>query len=68
MGSDRENDLLDQRHGEILTAIAGVHSRLDTLNGRTRMLESKVTVLSWAYGLASIAAAALWAKLSGHPQ
>lgn len=45
MGSERENELLDQRHQEVLTAISGVHTRLDVLNGRTRIVESKVTVL-----------------------
>ena len=64
----REDELIDQRHQEVLTAISGVHTRLDTLNGRTRNLESKVTVLSWAYGLASIAVTAVWAKLIGQPQ
>jgi hypothetical protein len=64
----REHELLDQRHTEILTAISGVHERLDTLNGRTRTLENKVSVLSWAYGVAGLVCAALWAKLTGHPQ
>lgn len=45
MGSERENELIDQRHQELLGAIKGVHDRLDTLNGRTRNLENKVTVL-----------------------
>ena len=49
--SDREDALIDQRHKEVLGAIQGVHERLDTLNGRTRTLENKVSVLSWAYGL-----------------
>ena len=43
--SDREDELLDQRHQEVLRAIEGVHDRLDTLNGRTRELEVKVKVL-----------------------
>lgn len=47
----REDELIDQRHNEVLDAIKGVHDRLDTLNGRTRTLENKVSVLSWAYGL-----------------
>ena len=64
----REDELLDQRHSEILTAISGVHERLDTLNGRTRKLENTVGVLSWAYGLAAAGVAMLWAKLTGsHP-
>ena len=64
----REDELLDQSHREVLDAIAGVHERLDTLNGRTRALESKVTVLWWAYGLAAAGTAAVWAKVSGHIQ
>lgn len=45
MGSERENELIDQRHQEVLGAIKGVHDRLDVLNGRTRAVENKVTVL-----------------------
>ena len=47
--SDREDNLLDQRHQQVITAISGVHDRLDLLNGRTRKLEQRVSVLSWAY-------------------
>lgn len=64
----REDQLLDQRHSEVITAISGVHERLDQLNGRTRTLENKVTVLSWAYGVAGLALAAIWAKFTGTPQ
>lgn len=66
--TQREDDLLDQRHTEVLGAIKGVHSRLDTLNGRTRTLENKVSVLSWAYGVAGLVAAGVWAKFTGSPQ
>lgn len=45
----REDELIDQRHAEVIDAIKGVHDRLDTLNGRTRRLENKVGILSWAY-------------------
>ena len=61
----REDDLLDQRHNEVITAISGVHERLDSLNGRTRSLENKVSVLSWAYGLAAAAVAFVAAKFTG---
>jgi len=64
----REDELIDQRHQEVLSAISGVHDRLDMLNGRTRTLESKVTVLWWAYGLAAAGTAAVWAKVTGHLQ
>lgn len=49
-------------------AIQGVHTRLDTLNGRTRTLENKVSVLSWAYGAAGIIAASIVAKFTGQQQ
>ena len=61
----REDDLLDQRHQELLTAISGVHERLDVLNGRTRKLENTVGVLSWAYGIAAAIVAYITAKLTG---
>ena len=64
----REDELIDQRHQEVLSAISGVHTRLDTLNGRTRNLESKVTVLWWAYAAASAALTALWLRFTGQPQ
>lgn len=64
----REDDLLDQRHDAVMMAISGVHTRLDTLNGRTRALENKVTVLSWAYGVAGIAVTAVWSKITGTSQ
>jgi hypothetical protein len=63
--SDREDQLIDQRHQAVMDAIEGVHTRLDTLNGRTRTLENKVTVLSWAYALAGAAVAGAWAKFTG---
>lgn len=48
-----------------MTAISGVHTRLDILNGRTRKLEQKVSVLSWAYGVATAAAAYMAAWITG---
>lgn len=63
--SDREDELLDQRHEAVMTAISGVHTRLDILNGRTRKLEQKVSVLSWAYGVATAAAAYVAAWVTG---
>lgn len=61
----REDELLDQRHQEVITAISGVHSRLDLLNGRTRTLENKVSVLSWAYTVAAAGVAYAWSKVTG---
>ena len=68
MDADRVNQLEDQRHQAIMAAIEGVHMRLDTLNGRTRTLENKVSVLSWAYGLAGVVFVWIVAKLTGQPQ
>ena len=68
MDSDRVNQLEDQRHQAIMGAISGVHERLDTLNGRTRTLENKVSVLSWAYGLAAFVGSVIAAKFSGSQQ
>lgn len=66
--ANREDELLDQRHAEVLSAISGVHVRLDTLNGRTRTLENKVSVLSWAYGVAGVIVAGVMAKFTGTGQ
>lgn len=65
--SNREDDLLDQRHQEVLGAISGVRSSLDTLNGRTRTLEVKVGVLSWAYTVVAAGVAYAWNRLTGQP-
>lgn len=65
---DREDDLIDQRHQEVLGAIQGVHDRLDTLNGRTRTLESKVSVLSWAYAAGAAMISFIAYKLTGNQQ
>ena len=62
----REDELIDQRHQEVLGAIQGVHERLDKLNGRTRTVENKVSVLSWAYGLGAAAIGFLYYKITGH--
>jgi hypothetical protein len=64
--SSREDQLIDQRHHEVLGAIKGVHDRLDTLNGRTRTLENKVSVLSWAYTAGAAVIGFLGYKLTGH--
>ena len=63
--NERENELLDQRHSQIIAAIGGVHDRLDMLNGRTRTLENKVSVLSWAYTAAAAGVAWVIAWISG---
>lgn len=56
--SAREDQLLDDRHGELMKAIAGIHTRLDLLNGRTRKNEVAISVLQWAYTV--LAGFALW--------
>ena len=42
---DPQQQLLDERHTAIMTAIAGISERLDTLNGRTRESEQRIAVL-----------------------
>lgn len=66
--SDREDDLIDQRHQEVLGAIKGVHDRLDTLNGRTRTLENKVSVLSYAYTAGAAVIGFITYKITGTQQ
>jgi hypothetical protein len=63
--SEREDELLDQRHSEVLAAILGVHSRLDALNGRTRTLENKITILEERTPPSRIAAGSISAIVSG---
>lgn len=58
--SAREDQLIDERHKQLMEGIQGVHERLDTLNGRTRRLEITVAVLQWAYGLTGIVGLALF--------
>ena len=66
--ANREDELLDQRHNDLMGAIKGVHARLDTLNGRTRSLENKVGVLSWAYTLGAAIIGFLTYKITGTQQ
>jgi len=42
---DAHQQLLDERHTAVMTAIAGIGDRLDTLNGRTRESEQRIAVL-----------------------
>ena len=42
---DPQQQLLDERHTALMTAIASVHDRLDLLNGRTRESEQRIAVL-----------------------
>lgn len=37
--------LLSERHDTMMTAITGIHERLDVLNGRTRQNEKHIAVL-----------------------
>ena len=43
---DTQQQLLDERHSALMTAIIAVHTRLDLLNGRTRESERSIAVLS----------------------
>ena len=42
---DAQQQLLDERHTALMTAIVAVHDRLDLLNGRTRESEQRIAVL-----------------------
>ena len=42
---DPQQQLLDERHAALMTAIVAVHDRLDLLNGRTRASEQLIAVL-----------------------
>ena len=42
---DPQQQLLDERHTALMTAIASVHDRLDLVNGRTRESEQRIAVL-----------------------
>ena len=66
MDSERVNQLEDQRHQQVMTAISGVHDRLDLLNGRTRTLENRVGILQAAYGLGVAVIGFLVYKVTGH--
>ena len=42
---DAQQQLLDERHAALMTAIVGISDRLDLLNGRTRESERHIAVL-----------------------
>ena len=42
---DAQQQLLDERHTALMTAIIAVHTRLDLLNGRQRASEQQLAVL-----------------------
>jgi hypothetical protein len=42
---DAQQQLLDERHAALMTAIVGISDRLDLLNGRTRENERHIAVL-----------------------
>ena len=41
-----DDQTLNERHIALMDAIRGIHSRLDTLNGRTRGSEQQIAVLT----------------------
>ena len=55
MANERENQLLDERHEQLMDGLKAIADRLDIVNGRTRRLETAVAVLRWAYGAAGVA-------------
>lgn len=44
-------DLILDAIKEVRADVGGVHDRLDTLNGRTRTVEQKVAVHTWAFSI-----------------
>jgi hypothetical protein len=64
-----DDQTLNERHIALMDAIRGIHSRLDTLNGRTRESEQQIAVLTDRSGrintiaisaLSAVAAAAIY--------
>lgn len=43
---DMDDQVLDERHAAVMDALKGIHTRLDTLNGRTRTSEREIAVLA----------------------
>ena len=41
-----DDQVLDERHAALMDALKGIHTRLDTLNGRTRTSEREIAVLA----------------------
>jgi hypothetical protein len=41
-----DDQTLNERHAAVMESLRGIHSRLDTLNGRTRTSEREIAVLS----------------------
>ena len=41
-----DDQVLDERHAAVTESLRGIHSRLDTLNGRTRESEQQIAVLT----------------------
>ena len=44
--SAMDDQVLDERHAAVMESLRGIHSRLDTLNGRTRESEQQIAVLT----------------------
>ncbi len=67
--SAMDDQVLDERHAALMDALKGIHTRLDTLNGRTRTSEREIAVLADRSGrintiaisaLSAVAAAAIY--------
>ena len=43
--SEYNKELAEERHDQVMAGIAGIHIRLDSLNGRTRLNEQDIAVL-----------------------
>ena len=64
-----DDQTLNERHTALMDALKGIHTRLDTLNGRTRTSEREIAVLADRSGrintiaisaLSAVAAAAIY--------
>lgn len=45
---------INDTKSEVRADIAGVHDRLDTLNGRTRSVETTVAIHSWTFKIIGV--------------
>ena len=60
---DSTKELLTAHHAAVLRELDTVNRGIEAIGQRTNHLECKVGVLTWAYGVAAMAAGALAAKL-----
>ena len=65
--SENTDKLQDERHEAVMRAFQRVEGKFDALDARTRVVENKLSVLAWAYGVGTAVFGAIAAKLGwGH--